>query len=301
MFIQSIHFDKISFKKKKTNRTAKIMLPTLLLIGTPLIDANIKSDAFIKSETKTFIPKEIRELSSTNIAEKVGIDTKDYFIKRALKNKTITIDAGHGGTTKDQTTFSKPYGTKYYDNKNKKWIYEKDINLKIAKEIENILKQTGANIVMTRDSDSYITLTDRAEKANESKSNMFVSIHVNANKSKKINGPEIYLCTKSTKTDTQKAAKNLAEQLNKRLTTLYKINENKIRYVGFNVLKDTENIPGVLVETGYLTNQKDRDFLINEENQLKLAKEIAGGIIDFWLQKQEEKDNALFFAGNTKN
>ncbi len=296
MFIQPVHFDKISFKKKKTNSTARILLPVLLLAGSPSMNTGISTDSFIKSESKTYIPKEILELSSTEIAEKVGIDTKDYFIKRALKDKIITIDAGHGGTTKEQTTFSKPYGTKYYDNKNKKWIYEKDINLKIAKEVENILKQTGANIIMTRDSDNYVTLTERAQKANEAKSNMFVSIHVNANKSRKINGPEIYLCTKSTKTDTQKAAKNFAEQLNNRLTALYKIDENKIRYVGFNVLKDTEKIPGVLIETGYLTNPKDRNFLINEENQLKLAKEIAAGIIEFWLQKQDEKDNAQLFA-----
>lgn len=305
MVISAINNSFVSFKRRHENKNvshsnaataAKILLPALLLFGSPTLQSTANSDTFEYKD----IPEEFNDFYSTKTASTLGVSTTDYYIKRALKDKTITLDPGHGGTYKQKTTFSDPYGAKYYDYKNKKWVYEKDITIKISKEVEKLLKEAGANIVMTRDSDNYVTLDERTQTSKDAKSNMFVSIHVNANQSRKVRGPEVWLCSKTSKTDAAKEGQKLAQKINNRMMALYGIEEDGIKYKNFNVLEGTKNTPGLLVEIGYLSNTQDRKIITDEEQQMKLAKDIAGSIVEFWVEKQLYTDTADLIAENTK-
>lgn len=97
---------------------------------------------------------------------------------------TVVIDAGHGG---------KDIGAA--DN----GAREKDINLGVALQLEKLLKKRmkSANVVMTRTGDTYLTLQERADKANKAKGDLFISIHTNSvdksNKNRKtVSGSSVY-------------------------------------------------------------------------------------------------------------
>lgn len=100
------------------------------------------------------------------------------------KKFTVVIDAGHGGKDIGAT-----------DN----GVKEKDINLKVAKRLEALIKKKmkDTNVVMTRDNDTYLTLQERADKANKAQGDLFISIHTNSvakkNKNrKKVAGSSVY-------------------------------------------------------------------------------------------------------------
>lgn len=107
--------------------------------------------------------------------------------KTKIKNEafTIVIDAGHGGKDIGAT-----------DN----GVNEKDINLKVALQLESIIKKKlkDTKVVMTRDKDTYLTLQERADKANKSEGDIFISIHTNSvdkkNKNRKtVEGSSVYV------------------------------------------------------------------------------------------------------------
>lgn len=100
------------------------------------------------------------------------------------KKFTVVIDAGHGGKDIGAT-----------DN----GVMEKNINLKVAKQLEGLIKKKLKNVkvVMTRDDDTYLTLQQRADKANKSQGDLFISIHTNSvdkrNKNRKtVAGSSVY-------------------------------------------------------------------------------------------------------------
>lgn len=85
----------------------------------------------------------------------------------AEKKFTVVIDAGHGGKDVGAT-----------DN----GVMEKNINLKVARQLEALIKKKlkNTNVVMTRDNDTYLTLQQRADKANKAQGDIFISIHTNS-------------------------------------------------------------------------------------------------------------------------
>lgn len=104
--------------------------------------------------------------------------------KTEEKKFTVVIDAGHGGKDIGAT-----------DN----GVMEKNINLKVAKQLETLIKKKLKNttVVMTRDGDTYLTLQQRADKANAAKGDLFISIHTNSvdkkNKNRKnLSGSSVY-------------------------------------------------------------------------------------------------------------
>lgn len=92
-----------------------------------------------------------------------------YSVAYGAENKkfTVVIDAGHGGKDIGAT-----------DN----GVMEKNINLQVAKQLEQLIKKKmkNTNVVMTRDNDSYLTLQQRADKANKAHGDLFISIHTNS-------------------------------------------------------------------------------------------------------------------------
>lgn len=100
------------------------------------------------------------------------------------KKFTVVIDAGHGGKDVGAT-----------DN----GVMEKNINLKVAKQLESLIKKKmkNTNVVMTREGDNYLTLQQRADKANKAQGDLFISIHTNSvdkknRNSKNVAGSSVY-------------------------------------------------------------------------------------------------------------
>src|SRR5574344_1020879 len=283
---------KNSSKSKKAHRQANIiksLIPFCFLVSAPTLQTPLANDEFIKTESSIYYNDNYGV-----IADSLSLNYEDSIVKEALKNKIITIDAGHGET--QATTFSNPYGARYYDKKNKQYINEKDITLNISKEVERLLKLAGADVKMTRDSDEYIPIENRSEKVNNFKSNMMVSIHVNANKCKSVHGPEVYVRSKKPNTEQKVISNAVGQIILDNLAKDYKLPSKPLSCNDYNILEETKEIPGILVETGYLSNPKDRQELLNEDYQKLLAKSIAAGIVKYWVETKINNDTANYLS-----
>lgn len=186
-----------------------------------------------------------------------------------LFGKTITIDIGHGG--KDPGTV--------VNN-----ILEKDINLKIGKYLEKELIKKGANVILTRNGDYDLSspnsyrrkksdFDNRIKIINNSSASMYVSIHLNYLEQASYYGPQVFY--NNITNNNKKIANNMQNILNKKLKTNRKIKlipEDTYMYSRLNV-------PGVLVECGFLSNYNEKTKLMSKEYQQKIAKYISEGIV----------------------
>ena len=186
-----------------------------------------------------------------------------------LFGKTITIDIGHGG--KDPGTV--------VNN-----ILEKDINLKIGKYLEKELIKKGANVILTRNGDYDLSspnsyrrkksdFDNRIKIINNSSASMYVSIHLNYLEQASYYGPQVFY--NNITNNNKKIANNMQNILNKKLKTNRKaklIPEDTYMYSRLNV-------PGILVECGFLSNYNEKTKLMSKEYQQKIAKYISEGIV----------------------
>lgn len=187
--------------------------------------------------------------------------------KKPLKGITIALDAGHGGSEIGTTGC---LGHK-----------EKDIVLLFAKNLENELKNRGANVIMTRVDDSYVGLKQRVDIANSKNAVVFLSIHGNAlpdgfNPNER-SGVSVYYYYNQ--------ARPLAEIILNTVTSQLHINNDKVRQESFQVVRNT-NALSLLIETGYLINPDDNEKLINPEFQKRYAKAIADAVEKYFSSPQ---------------
>lgn len=179
-----------------------------------------------------------------------------------LKGLKIAIDAGHGGTE---------LGAIGCLNDN-----EKDVNLEISKILKEKLETNGANVIMTREDDSFVGLNDRVEIADKNNAQIFISIHNNALPDSaahlKSTGSETYYFYPQSK----ELAKDVVESLAKE--TGFKNNGAKAQ--SFAVVRNT-NCPAILVEVGYIINPEDNAKLIDKNYQNKIAEAILHGLENY--------------------
>lgn len=201
---------------------------------------------------------------------KVYANVLDY----TLLGKTIYIDPGHGG---------RDSGAIY------KKIYEKDINLIISKKIEKYLIAKGATVHLTREEDIDLStttknkkrsdLTNRAKLINKSNADIYISIHLNYISSSKWQGLQIFY------NDKNKENINLATKLTnylKETSTNIREPKKENQYYMYKQI----NIPGILIELGFLSNPNDRYRLTREEYQETVAKNLANSIERYFQEKR---------------
>ena len=179
-----------------------------------------------------------------------------------LKGLKISIDAGHGGTE---------LGAIGCLNDN-----EKDVNLEISKILKEKLETNGANVIMTREDDSFVGLNDRVEIANKNNAQIFISIHNNAL-------PDSAAHLKSTGSETYyfyQQSKELAKDVVEALAKETGFKNNGAKAQSFAVVRNT-NCPAILVEVGYIINPEDNAKLIDKDYQNKIAEAILHGLENY--------------------
>ena len=184
-----------------------------------------------------------------------------------VMQKTIVIDAGHGGFDPGKT------GT-LGEN-------EKVINLEIAKKLQMYLEQGGATVYMTRNEDEALgskkqsDMKERKVIANESDADMLISIHQNAFPKASAKGAQVFY----HKTSPQGRA--LAEAIQQALKQCDSQNTREAKpNADYYILRTTE-IPAAIVECGFLSNPSEEEMLNTEEYQEKIAWAIYAGILDY--------------------
>lgn len=192
------------------------------------------------------------------LEEQVPINPVDV-----LKNRTIIVDPGHGG--------SDP-GTVHNG------LREKDIVLKVGLILENKLKASGANVVMTRRDDSYVSLEQRSNIANTYQSDTFVSIHVNAVENiPTANGTETYW----NRTYASEESRKLAQAIQKQLIEKLQTKDRGVKEANFYVIRHTKS-PSVLVELGFLSNKDEAKRLNDPAFQELAAQAIFEGLVEYY-------------------
>ena len=181
----------------------------------------------------------------------ISVFTTAFLSFTPLPKKIIVIDAGHGGNDMGSV---------------RDGIYEKDIVLKISKEILKLNSaQNKYEIVLTRDQDTDFQLSERTKLINKMNPEMVISLHLNSsphNESVR-HGQEIF-------TQNTEDSKKLARLVSQRFNPSEIVGEKNLH-----ILRES-NAPAVLVELGFINNTEDRKYLISEKGQ----KEIAQKFID---------------------
>ena len=194
-----------------------------------------------------------------------------------LQDTIIMVDPGHGG--RDSGTY---YGK----------LYEKDINLEISKALEEELTKNGAIVYMTRTRDIDLSsiydsakkrgdLYRRLLKIKETKSDLYISIHINWYQNTSMKGAEVLY--NSINENNEKLAKSIMKEFKTDLGST-----RTIKTTDLYMYRNTTT-PGVLVECGYLSNPTERTLLQQEDYQKKLAKSITNGIINYLKKKGQIK------------
>ena len=173
----------------------------------------------------------------------------------ALSFTTVGIDAGHGG---------KDGGCVHHG------LIEKKLCLDLALRLERVLKAKGLRVVMTRRTDTFVSLTGRTEIANRQKNALFVSLHFNGNQSKAISGMEVFYRSQG--------GKAVAAKILRSMDVNCKGVKRGLFFQDLKVLRATR-MTAVLVEGGYLSNKTDASRCATAYHREELAKAIASGIL----------------------
>jgi N-acetylmuramoyl-L-alanine amidase len=208
-----------------------------------------------QAESKTII---YQLPSQTNVRHQ-SAETRDASLpKQERKTKKIVIDPGHGGEDPGAIGFS--------------GVKEKGINLQVARQLRDSLEKEGFTTLLTRSSDEFIPLTDRAKLANDWGADIFISIHANFNYKPRINGTATYAHWYSS--DQNWA---LAWYIQEALLSQINLQDNGLKAANFVVLRETK-MPAVLVETAFLSNPREEQLLTNVNFQARIVEGITQGV-----------------------
>lgn len=181
-----------------------------------------------------------------------------------IENKpiVIVIDPGHGGTD------SGAMGSN--------GIQEKNIVLKVAKEIERLNKNLFQNrfeIYLTRYTDTLISLRDRIKLAEKLKVDLFISLHCNHSENRNAKGIEVYVFNR--KNNKTKESILLAYELQKGMQLNLGFRTRGVKFADFQVLREASNrYPALLIEMGFLSNRDESLYLNEHENLRKVSRII---------------------------
>lgn len=228
-------------------------------------------------------------VSSITLAQQLGLGVR-----------RVVLDPGHGG--KDPGAMANN-------------LKEKDIVLKLAKELKPLLEQDlGCEVILTRDSDTFISLEERTAIANTRNADLFVSLHINAHPSSKVRGMETYFLNLSTNAEAMRVAamenststhqmsdlqdilsdilqnskidesSRLAQQVHSTMVSGLSGNKSYgniqnlgVKQAPFYVLIGAQ-MPAILIEVAFISNDADASNLKSANFLASVAKEISSGI-----------------------
>ena len=275
--------------EKKPAKHVEVESPgsVVVLRDNKKVAANIKlSSEPAKSEPGKIVA--VPEVKPLSLAQQLGLGVKK-----------IVLDPGHGGKDPGAMAFG---------------LKEKDIVLDVAKKLSPILKkELGCEVVLTRKDDTFISLEERTALANTNNADLFISLHINAHPSAKVRGMETYYLNLTTNAEAMRVAarenatsthqmselqvilsdimKNskidessrLAQQVHSSIISeadkrgFTDIKNLGVKQAPFYVLIGAQ-MPAILIELAFISNEKDLDNLKNPTFLEMLAKEITEGI-----------------------
>ncbi|MFP5247250.1 MAG: N-acetylmuramoyl-L-alanine amidase, partial [Thermoanaerobaculia bacterium] len=274
-------------------RRAPFLLVPLTLAGSSYMIANNEPAAVTRVAPAALV-RQVQKSAPATTAPVERLTSSAF----PLAVKRVVLDAGHGGSDPGATAAE---------------LLEKEITLDIGRRLHTLLARDGFEVIQTRDRDSTIALRDRAQLANTSKSDVFVSIHVNAIvKHTESRGVETYYlgATNDPSLTALAAAENrvsgysvsdmrkllegvyadarsdesreLATSVQRKLHSSLRKHDPGLENWGvkrapFLVLVATE-MPAILAEVGCISNTKEAALLRTAEYRQQIAEALFEGI-----------------------
>lgn len=186
---------------------------------------------------------------------------KIIFKLSPLIGKLIVIDPGHGGVDIGAT--------------GKRGTREKNVNFDVSLRLKDNLEAAGAQVVLTRTDDVFISLYERSLIANNVYADAFVSVHSNAHIKPEINGIEVYYF--SGRSDSMR----LAGCVEKHLPKLTGLTSLGLKQNDFVVIREAQ-MPSILVELGYLSNYAEEKRMLEESFRVNASQAIFLGVSDYF-------------------
>jgi len=175
----------------------------------------------------------------------------------AMAFSTVVIDPGHGGADLGAAD---------------SYVYEKHINLDVARRLERSLKEAGFKTIMTRSRDEFIALSERSSIANRQRNAIFVSVHFNSSYRTAALGIETFYRS----SDSEKLASLVQKELIKNCHAM----DRGVKTANFAVLRNTKH-PSVLVEGGFVSNKEERSAMCDPLYRQIVADSIARSVVQF--------------------
>ncbi len=284
-----------------TQTAARRSLPATASLNVPFNSPSPEDSSASAKKTKGGKSKKEEMIDDASPAHAANLSGGERSLVRALGLKIgrIVIDAGHGGH--DSGTIG-PGG-----------IEEKDVVLDVALRLGNLLRERlGADVVYTRDDDTFIPLQQRTAIANQAKADLFISIHANSSSEPKVRGVEVYYLNFTSQPDAlEVAARENAvgngsiyelSDLVKKITLKDKLDESRefaadvdgslfqglqkgnsgmkdrgVKKAPFMVLIGA-NMPSILCEIGFITNPKDAALMRDPTYDQRVAEALYRGM-----------------------
>ncbi len=175
----------------------------------------------------------------------------------------VIVDPGHGG--KDPGAM------------NNSGDQEKQVNLAVSLMVAKQLRDNNVIVKMTRDNDVFIDLDERVRICNQTRPDLFVSIHADASRNRQATGFTVYVPKRETNgSRSHRAGQNVAKHM-KNTATSRGVQQHNSR---LRVLENT-NYPAMLIELGFMSNPNEAAQLRRENYRQQLARAIASGILEY--------------------
>ncbi|MFS0673991.1 N-acetylmuramoyl-L-alanine amidase [Ornithinibacillus sp. 179-J 7C1 HS] len=185
--------------------------------------------------------------------------------KNQLNGYNIMIDAGHGG--KDSGAI-------------KNGALEKNITMSTANKLAKRLEDEGANVQLTREDDTFISLENRVYQSNTHGTDVFISLHYDYFSDSNVNGINTYYYNEDT-------SKELSENIHTALVDELDMTDRGIKNEAYYVLKHNQN-SAVLLELGFMSNSSDLEKIQTEEYQREVAEAITNGLVEYFDDEPDE-------------
>ena len=230
--------------------------------------------------------------------------------------RVVVLDAGHGG---HDTGAVGPGG-----------LQEKDLVLDVTRRVARLLEdKLDVKVLLSRDSDQFVTLRDRTTFANRERADLFVSIHANAHRETASTGVETYFLSSEATDGTarqvaalensvvqlektparpagrldavkailwdlaqsefQQESSRLAEVVQDSMTTSLRLPNRGVKQAGFYVLGGAA-MPAILIEIGFVTNPKEERRLKETKYRDEIARAIFAGLADYKKRYDRARD-----------
>ncbi len=295
------HWDPIAKKVtlSRDNKEVKMMAGSSVALLNNTVRAMDKEARFYQGSV--VIPHSFARRTLAPFFREKYIKRKAVPAGLGLMVRNVIIDPGHGGKNPGAV--------------GRRGLKEKDVVLDIAKRLKRRLNTAGINVVLTRESDRFLSLSQRSQIANANlkKADFFISIHANASRSRWVKGVEVFYLSESIDdnlrsskaaesydlnlnedysgkdtaaiiwdliySDDRKSANEMAGLISYSLSRKLSRRNRGAKPARFHVLKT--NIPAVLIEVGFISNIREEKKLKSTSYRDRIAEAIARGVVQY--------------------